>query len=106
MKKKKSIFECKRFCPAELSSIIVKLHVLTGSDSTSGFFGRGKKSVIKNVLKKIAQAKLMLEEIGESLQINEIIYSKVILLVMRYVLSIMTGKANLWQNREIQSGNG
>ena len=85
VKRKKSIFDSNKFFSIELSSIIVKLHVLTGSDVTSGFFGRGKKAVINNVLKNIAQAKFMLEELGESLNINEIVYAKVTLFILRFI---------------------
>ena len=53
MRRKKATFDCTKFCSQELSSIIVKLHVLTGSDCTSGFFGRGKKAVVKTVLKNM-----------------------------------------------------
>ena len=59
----------------ELASIIVQLHVLTGSDSTSRIFGRGKNVVVKNVLKNIEDAKLLLDDLGKSLTMLEAVYS-------------------------------
>ena len=46
---------------------------------------RGKKAVIKNVLKNIEDAKLLLDELGKSLTMTEAVYKKVILFVLRYV---------------------
>ena len=41
IKSKKSTYNCQKLCSPELATIIVQLHVLTGSDTTSSFFGRG-----------------------------------------------------------------
>ena len=85
IRRKKSSFCCNKLCSPELASIIVQLHVLTGSDSTSVFFGRGKKAVVKNVLKNIEDAKLLLDDLGKSLTMPEAVYKKIILFVLRYV---------------------
>ena len=50
-RRKKSSFYCNKLCSPEFASIIVQLHVLTGSDSASGFSGRGKNAVVKMYLK-------------------------------------------------------
>ena len=47
IKRKKSIFDCRMLCSLDMSRIIVQLHVHTGCDAISGFFGHGKKSVMK-----------------------------------------------------------
>ena len=82
---KKSSFYCNKLCSPELASIIVQLRVLNGLDSTSGFFGRGKNAVAKNVFKNIEDAKLLLDDLGKSLMMPEAVYKKIILLVLRYV---------------------
>ena len=64
--KEKSSFYCNKLCSPELALIIVQLHVLTRSDSTSGFFGTGKNAVVKNVLKNTEDAKLLLDDLGKS----------------------------------------
>ena len=51
IKRKQIVFDCSKLCTEETSRIIVQLHVATGADSISGFFGHGKKSVMQNALK-------------------------------------------------------
>ena len=85
IRKKKSTFDCYSLCSPEIASIIVKIHVLTGADTTSGFFGRGKKAVLKNVHKNIHKAKELLETFGKSLNISEECYKDVILFIIRFV---------------------
>ena len=50
IQRKKEVFDCHHLCSEEISKIIVQLHVNTGADALSGFFGRGKMSVAKNVM--------------------------------------------------------
>ena len=83
IRRKKSSFYCNKLCFLELALIIVQLHVLTGSDSTSAFFGRDKKAIVKNVLKNIEGAKLLLDDLGQSLPMPEAAYKKIILFVLR-----------------------
>ena len=64
IRRKKSSFYYNKLFSIELAPIIVQLNVLTGSDSTSGFFERGKNVVVKNVLKIIEDAKLLLDDLG------------------------------------------
>ena len=87
IRKKKSSFYCNELCSPELASIIVQLHVFTGSNSTSVFFGRGNNYVVKNVLKNIEDAKLLLDDLGKTLTIPEAVYKKILLFVLRYVYS-------------------
>ena len=44
-------FDCRTLCSLNMSGIRVKLHVDTGCDAISSFFGQGKKSVMKLFLK-------------------------------------------------------
>ena len=101
--RKKSSFYCNKLSSRELASIVVHLHVLTGSDSTSGFFGRDKNSVVKNVLKNIEDAKLLLDDLGKSVTMPEAVYKKIILFVLRYVyndkksLNIAESRSLVWR---------
>ena len=45
------MFGCHQLCSEEMSKVIVQLHVNTGADAVSGYFGHGKMSVAKNVIK-------------------------------------------------------
>ena len=47
IRRKKGIFDCKKLCNPEMAEIVVRLHVMTGCDSVSSFFGIGKKTVWK-----------------------------------------------------------
>ena len=40
IKSKKSTYNCQKLCSPELATIIAQLHILTGCDATSSFFGR------------------------------------------------------------------
>ena len=87
----------------ELASIIVLLHVLTSSDSTSGFFGRVKNAVVKNVLKNIEDTKLLLDDLRKTLTMPKAVYKKIILFVLRYVyndkksLNIAESRSLVWR---------
>ena len=70
-------------CLPELALIIVQLHILAASDSTSAFFGRGKKAIVKNVLKNIEGAKLLPDDFDQSLTMPEGVYKKIILFVLK-----------------------
>ena len=93
IRKKKSIFECFSLFSADLASIIVQIHVLTGADTTSGFIERGKKAVIKNVRKNIDEAKELLKNFGKSFTMTEDCFKNVILFVIRFIY--MTEKVRL-----------
>ena len=85
IRKKKSTFECFSLCSADLASILVKIHVLRGADTTSGFFGRRKKAVIKNVCKNIDEAKELLKNFGKSLTMTEDCFKSVTFFVIRFI---------------------
>ena len=91
--KEKSTFECFSLCSADLASVIVQIHLLTGADTTSSFFGRGKKAVIKNVRKNIDEAKELLKNFGKSFTMTEDCFKNVILFVIRFIY--MTEKVRL-----------
>ena len=41
--RKKKILLCKQLCLEDMSSVIISLHALTGTDTVSGFYGHSKK---------------------------------------------------------------
>ena len=103
IRRKKSSFYCNELCSPELTSIIVQLHVLTGPDSTSGFFGRDKNAVVKNVLKNTEDTKLLVDDLGKSLMMPEAVYKKIILFLLGYVyndkksLNIAESRSLVWK---------
>ena len=42
LKRKKSIFDCKQLTSVDMANIIIPLHIMTGCDSISSFFGIGR----------------------------------------------------------------
>ena len=66
----KSLFSCKKLVSSEISKIIVPLHIITGCDHTSGFYGKGKKSIL-NKVKKDREAQELLHGVGENLQLHD-----------------------------------
>ena len=71
IRKKKSTFNCKQLCGPDLALVIIQIHVLTGADVTSGFFGKGKKAVINRALKNIEDTQKLLADLGKSLVLRK-----------------------------------
>ena len=67
IKRKKGIFDCKQLCEPSMAKIIVRLHVMTGCDSVSSFYGIGKKQVWKRTATSVEAQKLLEELSDESL---------------------------------------
>ena len=61
--KKNKFYCCKQLCSAEVANDIIQLHVLTGSDATSGFFGHGKKAAWKGINQKTEACQLLKSKI-------------------------------------------
>ena len=70
LKHKRSLFNCAEMLPDEISNFVVPFHIITGCDHTSGFFGRGKKSLFEK-LKKDRQAQELLEKVGDKLTLED-----------------------------------
>ena len=50
--RKKKILLCKQLCPEDMSSVIIFLHAITGTDVVSGFYGHSKKGHLRESKKK------------------------------------------------------
>ena len=61
------------------------IHVLTGAEATSGFFGKGKKTVMKNAFKCISETKERLEDFGKTLVLSEKVINDLIMFVIRFI---------------------
>ena len=68
MKIKKHLVDCDSLLPDEISDIIAA-HVISGSDHTSGFFNRGKISVMKSI-RNDAEARELLSSVGEESELS------------------------------------
>ena len=54
----------------DVANIIIPLHIITGSDHSSGFFGHGKKRVLKDVINDPV-ARQLLMAVGENITLEE-----------------------------------
>ena len=69
LKRKKEIYDCQKLCDEDTSRIVVPLHCHTGGDFTSGFYARGKKTII-NELEKCISCTALLDGVGEKLPVT------------------------------------
>ena len=70
MKRKNEFINCRAMLSADVANIIIPLHIITGSDHTSGFYGHGKKRVLKNVIND-PEARQLLMAVGDNITLEE-----------------------------------
>ena len=70
MKRKHDFIDCRAMLPEEVSKVIIPLHVITGGDHTSGFYGHGKKDVLQKAMNDPG-ARNLLARVGEKLVLDE-----------------------------------
>jgi len=70
IKHKHAVINCKALLSEDVAKIIIPLHVIPGSDHTSGFYGHGKKPVLQKVFTD-PEARQLLARIGENLELQE-----------------------------------
>ena len=100
IRRKKLTYICQKLCYPKLPTIIVQLHVLTGCDATSGFFGRGKKVIMRNVMKLLETANFYLKDFGKNLTMDKDVYENIIMLIIRFVYNDKKS-LNLAESRSI-----
>ena len=64
IKRKHAQVNCRAMMTDEIASIIIPLHVISGSDHTSAFCGYGKKKLLAKVAED-PQARELLEQVGD-----------------------------------------
>ena len=99
---------CPQLCTEEMSLIIIQFHVMTGCDSNSCLFGHGKKKLFEKC-KKSTEARDLLKECGNSLQMSEDVMLALKTFVMKYVYSdtksktISQSRALKWKQQKKKS---
>ena len=63
IKRKKGVFDCQQLCSEKMANVVIPLHIITGCDSISSFFGIGKKTVWKRV-EKSDEAQMLLSNLS------------------------------------------
>ncbi|KAL8565961.1 hypothetical protein ACOMHN_054946 [Nucella lapillus] len=88
IKRKDAFINCRDMLSNEVSQIIIPLHVITGSDHTSGFYGHGKKTVMETAMTN-PEARELLERVGESLDLENSVKAD----MKSFVLSSIYGES-------------
>ena len=108
LKQKNRIVDAKSLCQDDMIDCIIQLHVLTGCDHNSGFYGIGKKKVAEK-LKKNPDARQLLLECGNNLELTDDIVDRLIKFVIQYIysdkksVSIAEARASKWKLQKRKS---
>ena len=70
MKCKDGSVNCQATFSDEVAFVIIALHVIVGSDHTSGFYGQGKKKLLQKVINDPG-ARELLGRVGENLELQD-----------------------------------
>ena len=70
IKNKNTLFKCTDLVPSNIANVLIPFHVITGCDHTSGFYGRGKKSMFE-MLQKDQEAEHLLQKVGDWLELSD-----------------------------------
>ncbi|KAJ8359919.1 hypothetical protein SKAU_G00164440 [Synaphobranchus kaupii] len=84
IKRKHAFINCRGMITEEVADIIIPLHVITGSDHTSGFYGHGKKKVLEKVTTN-PEARELLGRVGQNLELEDGVRAE----MKAFVLSII-----------------
>ena len=109
IRRKKSTFNYQKLCSPELATIIVQLHVLTGCHATSGFFGRGKKVIMRNLMKSLETANFYLKDFGKNLTMDKDVYENIFMFIVRFVyndkksLNLAESRSLAWKKMKKKS---
>jgi hypothetical protein len=84
LKRKTAIYDCKELCSKEISDVIIPLHVNSGADAISSFYGHGKASVFAKGTKTI-MARTLLSSVGVKMPASKETIEKLKLLTLRFI---------------------
>ena len=84
LRRKGQLISARCLCDDEMAESIIPLHVLTGCDHNSGFYGVGKKAVIDR-LQKCKEAHYLLAKCGTQLPITGEVINDLEQFVIRYI---------------------
>ena len=83
-KRKRLYIDAQKLCDQSILDVIIPLHAMTGSDHTSGFYGKGKKLIALRVAES-AHAINLLESLGRDINISEETISNSVEFVIKYI---------------------
>lgn len=83
IKRKHNIINCKTLCSREVAEVIVQLHVHSGSDTTTAFFGHGKQTVFSKGITD--EARPLLSLVGQSLPVTRNVLDAMTEFTVKYI---------------------
>jgi len=92
LKRKQKRIDAKRLCSEEMSETIIPLHVISGCDYNSGFYGASKKLITDRLMKSKEECQL-LSECGLQITAQQKVIQDLQLFVIRFIM--VTPKARL-----------
>ena len=95
--KEKRFVDCRSLCSREMAEVIIQLHVMTGCDSNSAFFGVGKMKMF-NKLQMTEEARNMIKLCGQSERITDSTIEILCTFIIKYVYNDSKSK-NLTEAR-------
>ena len=108
IKQKKEYINAQSLCRQEDIDTIIPLHIMTGSDHTSAFYGVGKK-VVADRVSKYDEAKNLLISCGASLDLTDEAIADMSTFVIKYVyndknsITSAAARAAKWRCQKIKS---
>ena len=70
IKWKNAFINCRAMLSPDVANIIIPLHIIAGSDHSSGVFGHGKKRVLKNVIND-PEARQLFMAVGDNITLED-----------------------------------
>lgn len=101
------VVDCKKLFPKQVVDVIVPLHVHSGADTVTGFFGRSKKAIFNSSLK--SPLLLNLKDIGKQIPIKPTIVNKMVKYTLNCVYnqskseSLAEARAQKWKSMKRKS---
>ena len=100
IKNKNTLFKCTDLVSSNIANVLIPVRVITGCDHTSGFYGRGKKSVFEK-LQKDQEAQHLLQKVGDCLELSDDVRDD----MRRFVILKIYGERKLIAlKQELQNG--
>ena len=88
--RKGKYYDCSRLCPDEIRQYITQVYIISGCDTVGGFYGHGKKTIVKKAIPSpILCSKL--RQLGKEVPFNENKFSE----IEEFVLKCIYNETNI-----------
>ena len=106
--RKKMVVDCRKLCSQEVAKVLIPLHLFTGADSVSGFFGHGRRTICKNAMDSV-EARSMLSTLGTCLPVISSTIESMEMFTIRYIYNdhasknLAEARANKWRKMKVKA---